>query len=267
MTQTDGVLMPQSDATDINVVAAATGHTRVSKTWVLGRLLRDMDAQVDHEMKNEQNHRKANMPESQVRQRPLPPSQRPEWEPLRVTVYRFRDDTTIPHGVPAMDLVWISGFITAIVQLGISIVAWAINGNWLVFLTTSSGTVLAFLNASLPQWRAEKWACPKNSCQTVTMTQGNGTRHAVVILGNSVQGLDLEILARGTRAGKTSNFTRVASSALALAWILFLVIVNKLVDDTWCQFIFLSSYWHPFIMVAYNLTDIKPGSLHQTFSE
>lgn len=65
-------------------------------------------------------------------------------------------------------------------------------------MVTVIGNFLALVGSSLPQWNTEKWSCPKEGGATVTITQGNGSRNAITILGKPKIGLDLEILARGT---------------------------------------------------------------------
>jgi hypothetical protein len=180
------------------VISAMTGHQRTSKNWVLGRLLRDFDDGNDAEMENEEAHASIETAGLKIQKvnRPGQPST-VAWEALRVSVYEFDKQPPCPHGVPTMDWVWLSGFGVILLQLVIAIIPWVTMGSWAVFLTTSSGNVLALIGGSLPQWTAEKWACPKNDGATVAITQGNGSRHVVVIKGERGCGLDLEVLAQG----------------------------------------------------------------------
>lgn len=157
------------------------------------------------------------------------------WEALRVTVLEVEDNPPTPHGVPKLDWVWFSGFGTIIIQLAISAVPWIIHGNWETCMVTLVGNSLALIGGSLPQWRREKWACPKKGGATVTITQGNGSRHAITILGKRGVGLDLEILARGTRTARASLLTRIATTGLAILWILLLVFAAGMQQDTWCE--------------------------------
>ncbi|GAB1319241.1 RDD domain-containing protein [Madurella fahalii] len=236
----DGRLMPDADMTNTMVIGAVSSHSRTTKSWVLGRLLRDEDDRVDEEMKREQDHVPPNST-AEIHKGPPPAYQdpnataapTPEWEALRVTVYEVDDNPPVPHGVPTLDRVWFSGIVVIVVQLVVSTVPWIISADWGIFLVTAAGTVLALLNGSLPQWREEKWACTKKGGATVTITQGNGSRHAIVILGKKGVGLDLEILAIGTRTASPSAFTRVASAVLALFWIVLLVVVAGLNENSW----------------------------------
>jgi hypothetical protein len=97
--------------------------------------------------------------------------------------------------------------------------SWILYDSWAAFMVTAAGTALALLEASLPQWREEKWACPKIGGSTITITQGNGSRHAIVIKGKTGVGLDLEILAQGTRTSGSSRLTRLATTVLAFLWV------------------------------------------------
>jgi hypothetical protein len=68
--------------------------------------------------------------------------------------------------------------------------------DWGVFMITGAGTILALITGSLHQWRAEKFACRRNTKKVVAITQGNGSRYVMVIFGCR-RGLDLEDLAAG----------------------------------------------------------------------
>lgn len=63
------------------------------------------------------------------------------------------------------DIYWFSGYIVALVQLGIALIPAFIWDEWDAFLITCIGTALAFITGLLPQWRRERWACrmPTNS--------------------------------------------------------------------------------------------------------
>ncbi|PKS08374.1 hypothetical protein jhhlp_005318 [Lomentospora prolificans] len=235
----DGRLMPDADMANATVIGAVSSHSRTTKSWILGRLLRDEDDRVDGEMLTEQPH----VPPAATVDihQPQPPAYSeailtkpaPEWEALRVTVYEVDDNPPVPHGVPTLDWVWYSGMAVIVIQLIISIIPWIVSDDWGIFLVTAAGTMLALIGASLPQWSEEKWACPKKGGATVTITQGNGSRHAVLILGKKGIGLDLEILAMGTRTARPTLFTRIVSAVLALLWIVLLINVAGLQQNSW----------------------------------
>ncbi|KAF7588228.1 hypothetical protein BBP40_005979 [Aspergillus hancockii] len=233
----DGRLMPDVDVDNTVVVGCASGHFRTTKSWVLGRLLRDFEDAIDKEMKGERPH----IPPGATLEPKEGPSAREReqgraWEALRVTVFEVENEPSPGHGIPTLDWVWFSGWAVILTQLGIAVVAWAVDGSWDTFLITAAGNILALVEGSLPQWRKEKWACPKTGGGTVAITQGNGSRNAIVILGNRGVGLDLEILARGTRTAPTSWLTRIATACLAILWILLLISVAGMQQNKWYLF-------------------------------
>jgi hypothetical protein len=240
------MLMPDS-ATETVVVDAVTGHSRTTRSWVINKLISYLDDCVDKDMKAELVHPP---PRDVTPQKPPAPENPPgarrkavditntkPWEALRVSVYKIHVTPTdrFKHGVPSIDWVWALGFVTISVQIAISILPWVFQKDWTIFLVTVIGNLLALLGASLPQWIDEKWACPKGGGSTVTLTRGNGSRHASVILGERGVGLDLEILARGTRTSRKTTLTRVFCPVLAVIWVVLLITVSGIVQNTWCR--------------------------------
>lgn len=51
----------------------------------------------------------------------------------------------------SIDRVWVIGWIIIIIQLGISVIPWALHGRWSTFLITGAGTLLPLLTGSLRQ--------------------------------------------------------------------------------------------------------------------
>lgn len=233
------------------VVGAASGHIRISTSWVLTKFLADLDEKVDREMKHEQTH-----PDPQVQQTNAgktskttgapfmskgaqPKITGTAWEALRVSVFEVDSNTAVSHGVPALDWVWCSGVGVIMLQLILAMLPWILDHDWVPFLITAAGNAFALCGASLPQWNQEKWSCPKEGGATVAITQGNGSRHAIVLLGKKKVGLDLEILARGTRTARSSFMTRIITAMLALLWVILLITVAGVSEHTWCK-----SYLH-----------------------
>lgn len=216
--------MPESDVGTSLVVGLRSGHARTTRSWLLSRLLRDVTDDIDKQLKTEQPH----TPPSQT-SAPLKPGQK-AWEALRVSIY---DVEPLPK--PAIDLVWLSGPITITLQLIVAMIPWILYEDWSAFVITGCGTCLALIAASLPQWRAEKYAAPRTGGDTITLTEGNGSRHAIVIRSSPGNGYDLEILARSTRVVRSSLYTRVTVAILAVLWIALLVSVAGLKLHTWCK--------------------------------
>lgn len=236
------------------VIGAESGHIRATKSWVLGRLLRDVNEEVDRAMrgqeaphvassekrKGEQDGQSDSAPkrdsDAAFQQTDPVERKRKKWEPLRISVFEVRADKSCEHGVPSRDTVWVLGFIVIVIQLIISVLPWILYKNWTIFMITIGGNLLAITGASLPQWKAEKWSCNQKGGATVTITEGNGSRHAMVILQRKGVGLDIETLAIGTRTKDPSRLTRFAIASLALLWTGLLMTVKAMNDHMWCEY-------------------------------
>lgn len=233
--------MPDGGTANVHVVDAASGHIRITNSWVLVRLLRDLEDCFDKEMSDEAPHvppgqrvKSSGASPSPTKGQAKTSKQKP-WEALRVSIYEVDENPPCAHGVPVLDLVWASGVAVIPLQLGISIIPWIIHKDWSAFLITASGTLLAIVGSSLFQWREEKWACPKKGGATITLTRGNGSRHAIVIKKSTGIGLDFEILARASRTSQASIPTRMMTGILALLWISLLITVAGIKNNTWCK--------------------------------
>lgn len=78
-----------------------------------------------------------------------------------------------PAGKPVHDFAYYSGFLVALLQLAISSIPFGISGDWVPFLLTFSGIILAFTTGALPHWKEEKWGAPSTKKQVI-LTRGNG---------------------------------------------------------------------------------------------
>lgn len=237
--------MPDSEST-LLVIEPNTCHIRQTKNWVLGRLWRDLNDRLDDLIKNEGPHetqrdrgadkqkRPPGTPVEKDRMRDR--GQKTPFEALRVSVFELEDNVSPQRqGVPLLDWVWCMGIFVIALQLIIAAIPWIIDGQWDIFLVTAAGNLFAMIGGSLPQWRREKWACPKEGGQTIAITEGNGSRSVIVILGKPNVGLDLEVLAQGTRTAPASLLTRLVNALLAILWILLLITVAAIRQNSWCK--------------------------------
>ena len=215
----DNRLMPSAPDLDSLVVSVEQGHARKNQSWILGRILRDYDTHwMPSTVKSELEAMLSNLKE-----------RRPK-AGLCITV--FDADRGRPVGDADRDLLWIAGYLVALIQLVISIIPWMIWQEWETFAITASGTTLAFLSASLPQWKYERWPCRRNSNKTICLTEGNGSQHVLVIRGLG-HGLDLEDLASARPATSMPSSTRPVIVALAVLWTGLLITVSGIKDHTW----------------------------------
>ncbi|KAK7903103.1 hypothetical protein LTR67_001120 [Exophiala xenobiotica] len=222
-------LMPLPDCA-CKVINGKSGYVRDNTSWVIGRIVRDFEAWVDDPVKEHL----AGMIQTRWNQNKKNAGTdvpKPTQAGLCVSVYRAKPANI---GCPGYDLVYWIGFATTIIQLGIAAIPCGLFGDWGILLVTVIGILLSFASGWLPQWKEEKWACRKNSDKNVILTRGNGSQHAIVILGDG-KGLDLEDLAAGqTNVDvSTSILTRVSVTILAAFWILLLITAAGLKKNTW----------------------------------
>lgn len=227
----DGRLMPNPDF-PCKVINADSGYIRESRSWVLGRILRDGEEPLTDEA-------------------------------LTVTVYKSVEnkEKQLEAGQPTRGKLGFVGHTVMLVQLGIAAIPLGLYDDWGIFLVTAVGTLLALVTGALTQWKVEKYACRTGSKKDVILTAGNGARHAMVILGEG-KGLDLEDLAggQGPRMGRpwekhgwfvktgTDNrrrailfrglpldlwMTRAVCLSLTVVWIALLVSVAGLKENAW----------------------------------
>lgn len=232
----DNKLMPPPE-TPCQVTNAKSGYTRSNNSWIISRIVRDFDVWKDKQVsahletmlkaKHDFDTNKANQE--------VPGSGNdlafPKKAGLCVSVYKAEQAHV---GAPGYDSVYWFGWGTSILQLGIAAIPCGVYGDWGIMLITVVGILLSFATGSLPQWKEEKWACRNKSKKDVIVTTGNGSQHAVLILGQG-KGLDLEDLAAGPSDIKvsTQRTTRFALLALALLWVLLLITAAGIKENTW----------------------------------
>ena len=245
--------MPAPDY-DAIVIPARSHHIRANKSWVLGRVLRDYELSVNARVM-ERVKPQPSGPTAEMREGTTQPllEEMPAWEALRVSVFTSSLRHDHQPGVPAKDWVYWSGLFVAMAQICIAIVPLRLYGNWLVLSVTGLGIFLSCAQASLPQLRTEKWAMPtpregkrhNTRTETVTLTQGNGSRHAMVILGSDRNALHYEIMAsNGNRFTGATLGTKVFTALITLLWVSLLITVMGTQHNTWCKFINSTLWTH-----------------------
>lgn len=182
------------------IIDVQSGYARFNYSWILNRVLRGIESSLE----------------------PLDAA-------LCVSVYRCKPySRRAPH-----DWLWWSGVITIGLQLSISRIPFAVYGDWTIMLVTTTGTLLALVGGSLPQWRNEKWGNHfDEKGYTFCLTRGIGFRHVVIIQNEPSGCLHLESLALPRRVGCSRSCKSMVPLS-ALLWILFLVNVCGLRQHTW----------------------------------
>lgn len=198
-------LMPMSENSAL-LVNCSNGFVRETRSWVLGRLLRDHETryEVDGRSKSEGGRD----------------------ESIRIDIFNLGSVSA-----PVFDFVWWLGWLIILIQFGVAILPWVLYGDWGILLVTLCGNLLAAITCAMPQWQQEKFAGRKLRRDKVTcLTRGNGHTHIMVFIG--AQGSwDLERLA--TRIAAPRAETRWISLALAILWTCLLISVAGLREHTW----------------------------------
>lgn len=213
----DKRLMPAVPDLPSIVISTSYGHVRANQSWILGRILRDYES---HWMPS---------PVRRDLEAVLAKAQSPK---AGLCISVFEADPDGNAGRASRDWLWWMGYFVAILQLAIAALPWMIWHEWEIFVVTAAGTTLAFISASLPQWRLERWACRRHSNNTICLTQGNGAQHALVIISRG-QGLNLEDLAGANLAGNLGAATRPAIMVITVLWVGLLVTVSGIHHHTW----------------------------------
>lgn len=235
-------LMPHAD-TPCTVINASNGQSRSNGSWVLGRAMRDfefwMGAPVQAKVEELKNAKWAYDKETARKQGKDPEKIGfPAHAGLVVSVWAFDPDKREQLQRPGRDLLFWSGVVIAILQLGISAIPLGIYGNWGVLLVTGSAILLCFLTGCQAQWRREKWACRQiepGQKRTYIMTRGNGAQHAIVVKCDGC-GLNLEDLCTGfdnLDSPAISLTCRLFMVALGVLWVVLLITSSALTDQSW----------------------------------
>ncbi len=232
----DNKLMPPPDTACL-VINAESGYVRNNSSWLLSRVVRDYD---DWKHENVTKHLKSMLDKRDTVDRNQANAKEPgsgatlrypTRTGLGVAVYKAEEARA---GVPGHDLVYWLGFGTCILQLGIAVTPCGIYGDWAILQITVVGMLLSFLTGSLPQWKREKWACRNKCNRDVILTKGNGSQHAILILGQG-KGFDLEDLAAGQI--DTDLLPKKATSfilqVLTVLWICLLITAAGIKQNTW----------------------------------
>jgi hypothetical protein len=204
----DGSLMPETDVPSV-VIDVGAGHCRRNESWVLGRLIRDLELE---------------------RQR----------KPGGLGIYFY--NVVEPTGKPYRSLSnWFVFLFVVCLQFALAVLPIIYDHrNWSILYVTSAGTLLAFCSGSLPSWTREKYngtEIKAKEGRVFALTRGNGHGHVFVITvkGDGVTPFDL--LATVPRAnlepGSHGRWRRLTIGILALCWIIVLIAVGGMEQDTW----------------------------------
>ncbi|KAJ4334524.1 hypothetical protein N0V95_009150 [Ascochyta clinopodiicola] len=224
--------MPLPDCA-CKVINGKTGYVRDNYSWIIGRIVRDYESWMDDGNNSGPVHacvhRIIEEKWAALRVKEAA-AEKPTQTGLCVSVYNAMQARSGHLRADA----YLLGLTTIVVQLVVAAIPCFLFGDWAILLVTVAGTVLALLSGSLSQWAKEKWACRRNCSKTVVLTRGNGSQHAIVIVGCG-RGFDLEDLAIGPLNvnASASYVTRITTAGLAMCWILLLITAAGIQENTW----------------------------------
>ncbi|KAI1176860.1 hypothetical protein F4777DRAFT_236376 [Nemania sp. FL0916] len=219
-------VMPSPDCS-CKVINGDTGYVRENTSWIIGRIVRDFETWMnDSKWDGDIRKRVDEILDEEWRE--TRDEERPAKAGLCVSV--FKAEHALP-GHPGRDWVYFSGFAAMMVQAGLAAIPCFLHGHSSILLITLAGIALSFATGSLAQWTFDKWACGRQSEKTVILTEGDGSQHAMIIIGDR-KGLDLEELAAVSSTPTSPAPSWLVSIVAAALWILLLESAVKIQEYT-----------------------------------
>lgn len=199
------------------VVNARTRYATANYSWILSRLIRDLEYWIPREV------------DSIKDEHFLDHGARRDIAPLRVYIFQ---SVAISKSTKGDVIYWI-GLPLAAVQIGIATVPLILYGEWLTLLVILAGTCLAFGSGAMPQWRDEKIGFrSQNGKQNVSLFTGYGARNVLHVLGCDC-GPDFMAMASPFRTLTMRWTTRIMSIVFAGLWIVLLISIAGYDQHTW----------------------------------
>ncbi|TGO48887.1 hypothetical protein BOTNAR_0454g00060 [Botryotinia narcissicola] len=208
----------------LKVINLKNGYCRENKSWLLGRFNKDYNFWMPGDVKERLLRPRVRCDEENTHAKAIPSDSSTIQKPIEYTVTLGRSDTVLCIAV----FKWIDGAVPGLPSR-IAAIPWGLHSNWGIFLATAIRTLLAYLSASLPQWRQEKWSAASRE-KDVAVTIGNGNRHVIVILG-AQHGSGMKDLATSRTPDLLS--TCIYTSLLAVFWLVLLVTCCGIKTDSW----------------------------------
>jgi hypothetical protein len=223
----DRTYLPKSDCPAV-VININSRDWRENRSWVIGRLLRDLESEYHNDFRNKNDIYSGLL----VRAFTITPKGRNRFGPK----------------VPKKDNVWWSFAVVLVLQLFLAfgpIYTRPKDGdrNWAIAAITGVGTCLTWLTAGFSAMRKEKYQGRDGSRSTYAITRGNGHNRVFLILPDTIDRNGernesalpyLDEMATGTHKARIE--TRLLSATFSLLWIVFLVVVAGINYDTWWLF-------------------------------
>lgn len=226
-------LMPAAEV-DAVLINTKTGYARPNRSWILSRLLRDLEHWLPPPCKQAESDKLRELHEvNQSKPEGVRKPQTAIRVGLRATVWQCHHAT----GKGGHDFVYWSGTLVVLVQLlAFGLPPVLLYDEYFTILVTACGTVLAWASGALPQWTEEKIGVrhlDPGKKKDLLLTEGQGSHDIVMLRTAGHHDLDLEALAASQRSLRHQRMTRVTSVLLAVFWVALLVTVAGWRHHTW----------------------------------
>ncbi|KAL6812926.1 hypothetical protein GGI42DRAFT_364319 [Trichoderma sp. SZMC 28013] len=210
--------------------ASSSPTTSANQSWLLGRLVRNHEYWSVPLIKDALNS--GRIPDQDVSVNSSIKTYSPRPKGLQIFIYKFVPNSPVNRSL-GKDWPWFSGIITTLIQLGIAAIPAGLYGEWEILLITAGGTALAYATAHFSGYSAFHGYRSRDSRTVFTLTEGNGSRTAIVFLKDSDIGVDLEHLTRVESTGGSQILRIAAASVQLVFWVALLITVSGLKTHTW----------------------------------
>ncbi|OPB45546.1 hypothetical protein A0O28_0077560 [Trichoderma guizhouense] len=224
--------LPDPDCPCTITRASSMPTTSANQSWLLGRLVRNHEYWSAPLIKDALKSGRISEQDASMYGLMEPDARLNRLKGLQIFVYKFVQSSPINRSL-SKDWPWFSGLITTIIQLGIAAIPAGLYGQWEILLITAGGTVLAYATAHFSGYSTFRGDRTRASCKVFTLTEGNGTRTAIVFIKDSYIGVDLEYLTR-VEFTEGSQILRITTASVQLVfWVALLITVPGLKAHTW----------------------------------
>ena len=235
-------LMPGAD-TPCTIINPDSGQSRSNGSWVLGRMMRDFEVWMHKDIEEKVIEiRKAkwdfDRDQEEKKGGDRNDVKKPAHAGLVVSFWEIDSAKRSAIGQPGRDVLFWSGVVVSILQLGVAAIPFGVYGDWGILLVTAAAILLCLGTGAQKQWKREKWACREiepGKKRTYIMTRGNGAQHAIVVQCNGC-GLNFEDLCTGfdnLDSPSISLATRLAMVGLGVLWVCLLITSSALTQSAW----------------------------------
>ncbi|KAL7957428.1 hypothetical protein V8C34DRAFT_285572 [Trichoderma compactum] len=222
--------LPDPDCPCTITRASSSPTTSANQSWLLGRLVRNHEYWSVPLIKDALNSGRISDQDVSVNSSMETYSPRPKG--LQIFIYKFVPNSPVNRSL-SKDWPWFSGLITTLMQLGIAAIPAGLYGEWEILLITAGGTALAYATAHFSGYSTFHDHRSRDSRTVFTLTEGNGSRTAIVFIKDSNIGVDLEHLTRVESTGGSQILRIAAASVQLVFWVALLITVSGLKTHTW----------------------------------